>query len=89
MAKKYLWWEPVGQKRFDDARVIAQVLNIGEFDDARAAIEELGEDRLRDVVIHAEPGWLSPRSWTFWNYRLGLISERDPIPPLRTRRFGR
>jgi|SRR5579884_2212746 len=89
MAKKYLWWEPVGRKPFEDARIIAQVLNIGDFEDAKAAVEELGEERLRDVVIHAEPGWLSPRSWAFWHYRLGLVSEREAMPPIKKRGFNR
>lgn len=67
-------------------RVIAQVMDIGDFDDMRSLAAQLGDDALRDVIAHAQAGWFNPRSWAYWHYRLGLC-EVDEVPPLPVRRF--
>jgi hypothetical protein len=47
-------------------RVIAQVLEFGDFD---------------SVLRRAQPGWFSPRSWSYWHLKLGL-SASGAVPPL-------
>lgn len=86
LSKKYLWWESDG---FTEDRLIAQVMNIGDFNDMQAVEKELGAERLREVLDHAEAGWFSPRSWSFWHYRLGATEIGNDVPPMRTRSFGR
>jgi hypothetical protein len=46
--------------------VIAQVLELGTFEDGQRLRQSLGDGRLAQVLQRAEPGWLSPRSWTYW-----------------------
>ncbi len=36
---------------------------------------------IAQVLQRAEPGWFSPRSWNYWQQKLGL-SASDSIPPL-------
>lgn len=65
---------PVEQALNHPDRVIAQVM-------------DLGDQRLAQVLLHAEAGWFSPRSWTYWHRKLDL-APRDAIPPLPQRRLG-
>ena len=52
-------------------RVIAQVLEFGDFD---------------SLLRRAQPGWFSPRSWSYWHLKLGL-SASGAVPPLPQRRL--
>jgi hypothetical protein len=86
MAAKYIWWKKADDPSLTPRRLLAQIMDIGDFDDVRRVAEEVGDDALRDVISHAEAGWLSPRSWTYWHYRLGLVEPGSgvPKPPRRT-----
>lgn len=44
----------------------------------------LSDDDLREALDHAPPGIIDPRSWAYWNSRLG----RYPAPPLPERQLG-
>ncbi|WP_428414351.1 hypothetical protein [Pararhizobium sp.] len=63
-----------------------QVMNIGDFDDIQRLETLAGNDMLIEVLTHAEIGQFTPRSWTYWHYRLG-IADIDQVPPLPSRRF--
>ena len=80
LKKKYLWWEPIEGVPFREERVIAQVMDIGDSDDMRALASEVSDERLRSVISLAQPGWFSPRSWSYWHYR-GLSRNEDAVPP--------
>ena len=66
-------------------KVIAQVMNIGEYDDVLKLLDLVGEVTLRDVIQTAEIGQFSPKSWHFWHYRLNL-AELDCVPPMPVRK---
>jgi hypothetical protein len=51
--------------------VIAQVLEFGDFD---------------SVLRRAQPGWFSPRSWTYWHLKL-CLSASGAVPLLPQRRL--
>jgi len=70
---------------FEDDRVIAQIMNIGDFFDMQFVAQEVGQERLRNVIRKAQPGWFNARSWHFWHFRLGIIKSDSPVPPLKTR----
>lgn len=86
-AARYIWWKSVPDALRYPRRIIAQVMNIGDYEDVQALVERFGEEALRDVIRHAEAGEFNARSWTYWHYRLRLIplDARAPIPPLPTR----
>ncbi|MEI7538186.1 MAG: hypothetical protein WCJ76_13285 [Comamonadaceae bacterium] len=67
-------------------RVIAQVMNIGDYDDVRELSRQVGDDVLRNVLRQAQAGQFGKRSWVYWNYRLGLASV-DHVPAMPVRRF--
>lgn len=65
-------------------RVIAQVMNMGDYTDVQLLVAQVGDDALRAVLSHAEAGQFSNRSWAYWHYRLGLSEvEQFPSPPVR------
>lgn len=86
-AARYIWWKPVPDAMRYPRRIIAQVMNIGDYEDVQTLIEGFGEEALREVVRHAEAGEFNARSWAYWHYRLSLIplDARAPMPPLPTR----
>ena len=86
-ARKYLWWGTPAVALRSPARVIAQVMELGDFADVERAIGAFGERRLVAVIERSEPGWFSPKSWAYWHYRLGLSSV-DHVPTLPVRRFA-
>lgn len=86
LARRYIWWKPPDEAAREPLRVIAQVMNLGDWDDANSMRQHLGDAALRDALLHAEAGQFNARSWTWWHYRLGL-AEPGKVPPLPVRRF--
>lgn len=85
-AKKYIWWKAPEEAVKFPQKVIAQVMNIGDFDDVQKLTSQVGDDILRETINKAEAGQFSPKSWSYWHYRLRL-AEVDKVPPLPVRRF--
>jgi len=67
-------------------RVIAQVMEIGDFDTVLQVRRSLGDARLARVLQRAEADWFSPRSWIYWHRKLA-VTPTGPVPPLPLRRF--
>ena len=81
--RKYLWWRPVDGQPFSQDRIVAQVMNLGTYDDILQLEEALAQSHLVDVMLNAEPGWFSDRSWEFWRGRLSyatgaMLPEKAP-----------
>ena len=86
LARRYIWWLTPEEAMDYPARVVAQIMNIGIFQDAARLVEAVGEDGLRAVLRQAEAGQFNARSWHYWHYRLGL-AEPGQVPPLPVRRI--
>lgn len=84
LARRYIWWLAPEEAMEYPARVVAQVMNIGVFQDAARLAEAVGDDGLRAVLRQAEAGQFNARSWHYWHYRLGL-AEPGQVPPLPVR----
>jgi hypothetical protein len=81
---KYIWWEfDAGYAAWRE-RVIAQVMNLGTFEDAARLEESLGENALIQTLRHAQPGWFEARAWHYWHLRLELTHRGVPKLPART-----
>ena len=55
-ASKYIWWKTPEDAVSMPERVVAQVMNIGDFDDMQALAREAGDEFLRHVIRHAQAG---------------------------------
>ena len=86
LANKYVWWKTPDEAVCMPERVIAQVMNIGDYDDVRELSRQVGDDVLRKVLLQTQVGQFGKRSWAYWNYRLGLASV-DDVPAMPVRRF--
>ena len=87
LASKYIWWKTPEEAMLTPERVIAQVMNIGDYADVQRLVSQVGDEVLREVLTHAEAGQFNERSWAYWHYRLGLSSV-DHVPALPARRFA-
>jgi hypothetical protein len=86
LASKYIWWKTPEEAMVMPQRVIAQVMNIGDYYDVQVLASQIGDEVLREVLTHAEAGQFNERSWAYWHYRLGLVSV-DHVPALPVRKF--
>lgn len=87
LASKYIWWKTPEEAVSRPERVIAQVMNIGDYSDVQELVTQVGDEVLRIVLTNAEAGQFNERSWAYWHYRLGL-SNVDQVPALPVRRFA-
>lgn len=86
LASTYIGWQTPDEAMATPERIIAQVMDIGDYEDVQALAEHVGDDVLRDVLTHAEASWFSERSWHYWHYRLGL-AELEQVPPMPSRQM--
>ena len=84
MARKYVWWLSPADALGRPHLVIAQVMELGDYNDVVHMESVLGRDALVAALRRAEPGRFSAPSWTFWHYRLGL-ARPGRVPPLPRR----
>jgi len=78
--RKYLWWaEPSDPPPLE--RLLAQLMQLGTYEDVRWARREFGDAAFRDALHRAPAGVIDARSWNFWHRVFGI----DPIPPLPIR----
>lgn len=90
LEQKFFWWEPVGSQPRSDRRILAQAMDLASFEEVRRLETVIGSHHLTGVMLNAEPGWLSDRSWNFWRGRLVLATGRAiPETPPRRRFDGR
>lgn len=87
LASKYIWWKTPDDALDMPERIIAQVMNIGDYADVQILANQVGDNMLRDVLTHAEIGQFNERSWAYWHYRLGL-AQVDNVPPMPSRRLS-
>lgn len=65
LASKYIWWKTPEEAVVMPERVIAQVMNIGDYADVQVLVSQVGDEVLRNVLTHAEAGQFNERSWTY------------------------
>jgi len=87
LARKYIWWKTPDVAVTTPERVVAQVMNIGDYADVQSLALLVGDEVLREILTHAEAGQFNERSWAYWHYRLGLSSVGH-VPALPVRRFA-
>ena len=84
---RYIWWKTPDEVLQHERRLIAQVMNLGDWEDTRRLEISFGKEELIDALKNAEAGWFTPRMWNFWHYRLGLSLSESEIPKLPVRKF--
>ncbi|MEO5362619.1 MAG: hypothetical protein H7838_03220 [Magnetococcus sp. DMHC-8] len=84
LARRLVWFEEPEEALSDTGRFVAYALARATHEEMKLLRRFLTEDDLRDALDHAPSGIIDPRSWAYWNAKMG----RYPAPPMPTRRFG-
>ena len=84
LARRYVWWSDA--RSVGDDRVIAQVMELGTYEDIRRIEKAFAPQELRDAMLGAPVGAISERSWDFWRGRLRFagcagIPQAPPARP--------
>jgi hypothetical protein len=87
LASKYVWWKSPEEAVQFPERVIAQVMNIGDYADVQRLVTHFSDQTLKQVIAHAQAGQFEPRSWAYWHYRLNLCGVGQ-VPPMPSRKFS-
>jgi hypothetical protein len=83
LARRIIWFEPPDHALADPIRFMAYAMTYARHEDMRVIRRYVSDDDMRDALDHAPPGIIDPRSWAYWNSKMG----RYPPPPLPVRRF--
>lgn len=85
LAAKYVWWTSPEITVSDNVgKLVANVMELGTWDDAIALLETVGTDPFLEVLDAPPIGVISDKSLAFWHRRLG----RAGAAPRSRRRFG-
>jgi hypothetical protein len=84
LARRLVWFEEPAEALSDTVRFVAYALARATHEDMNILRAFLTGDDLREALDHAPPGIIDPRSWAYWNSKLG----RYPVPLLPARRLG-
>ncbi len=85
LAAKYVWWTPpeiTVSENID--KLVANVMELGTWDDAVGLLKTVGADPFLDVLKSPPAGIISNKSLAFWHHRLG----QQGTAPKSHRRFG-
>src|SRR5450759_3190887 len=84
VASNIIWFEPPEKALADPIRFMAYAATYALPEDMRVIRQYVSDDDFREALDHAPAGIIDPRSWAYWNSKMG----RYPPPPLPVRRFG-
>ena len=83
IASRIVWFESPDRALADPIRFMAYAATYGLHEDMRAIREHVSDNDFLEALDHAPPGIIDPRSWAYWNSKMG----RFPPPPMPTRRL--
>lgn len=83
LARRVVWFEPPERAVAIVPRFIAYAMTYGSHTDINLLRRYLTDDELCEALSQAPPGIFDPRSWAYWNLKLG----RTPTPPMPERQF--
>ncbi len=84
LARRLVWFEPPEKALADPVRFMAYAFARAMHVEMKALRAYFDDADLREALDNAPPGVIDPRSWAYWNLRLG----RYPAPPMPRRRLG-
>jgi hypothetical protein len=84
LARRIIWFEPPDLALAEPIRFMAYAMTYARHEDMRVIRRYLSDDDIREALDRAPPGIIDPRSWAYWNSKMG----RYPSPPLPVRTFS-
>lgn len=83
VARRIIWFEDPEKSLADPVRFMAYAMTYARHKDMRVIRQYVSDDEIRQALDTAPPGIIDPRSWAYWNLKMG----RFPSPPQRKRTF--
>lgn len=83
LARRIIWFEPPDHALADPIRFMAYAMTYARHEDMRIIPRFMSDDDIREALDRAPPGIIDPRSWAYWNSKMG----RYPPPPPPVRQF--
>jgi hypothetical protein len=77
VARRIVWFEAPAQALADPIRFMAYAMASATHEDMKILRRHVSDADFREALDHAPPGIIDPRSWAYWNAKLG----RYPAPP--------
>jgi hypothetical protein len=84
IARRVVWFECPAKALCDPIRFMAYAMASATHEDMQALRRYVSDDDFREALDKAPPGIIDPRSWAYWNSKIG----RYPPPLLPRRSFG-
>ena len=84
IARSFVWFEPPEEALADPVRFMAYAMARATHEQMRTILRYVTDADFRQALDNAPPGIIDPRSWAYWNSKLG----RYPAPPLPSRRLA-
>jgi hypothetical protein len=84
LARRLVWFESPEDALADPIRFMAYAFARATHEEMKALRTYVDDADLREALDRAPAGVIDPRSWAYWNLRLG----RYPAPPMPKRRLG-
>jgi hypothetical protein len=84
LAQSLVWFESPETALADPIRFMAYAFARATHEEMKALRAYVDDADFREALDKAPPGIIDPRSWAYWNLRIG----RYPAPPARMRHFG-
>lgn len=81
---RIIWFESAEKALSDPVRFMAYAMTYARHEDMKSIREHVSDEDFREALDRAPAGIIDPRSWAYWNSKLG----RYPPPPLPKRRFA-
>ena len=83
IARRISWLEAPRKALSHPVRFMAYAMTHAGHDDMRVIRKYVSDDDFREALDNAPPGIIDPRSWAYWNLKMG----RFPPPPTPRRTF--
>jgi hypothetical protein len=84
VARRVIWFEEPAEALEDPIRFMAYAMKYATHEDMKALRRYVSDEDFREALDKAPPGIIDPRSWAYWNNKMG----RYPALPLPKRTFG-
>jgi hypothetical protein len=84
LARRIVWLEEPEKALLDPVRFMAYAMTYACHKDMRVIRRHVSDDEFREALDSAPPGIIDPRSWAYWNLRMGRV----PPPPMPKRAFA-
>lgn len=83
VARRVVWLEDPAKALADPVRFMAYAMTYARHRDMQVIRQYVADDDFREALDGAPAGIIDPRSWAYWNLKMG----RFPVPSMPKRPF--